>query len=201
MNIQGLDYNTQREPLLMPEYGREIQKMIDYATGLENSEERQACALTIIRMMSTKVPQLRDNVNFQQTLWDHLYLMSNKQLDIEWPYDMKDAANIQNKPQPMKLPQDKVRVRHYGHLVQQLLEKLATMEYGSERDELIRLTANQMKRDLILWGHGSNEDERVADDMARLTDGKVQLDLNTFRFDRIQLPNEEPKSNNRKRKK
>ena len=101
----------------------------------------------------------------------------------------------------MKLPQDKVRVRHYGHLVQQLLEKLATMEYGSERDELIRLTANQMKRDLILWGHGSNEDERVADDMARLTDGKVQLDLNTFRFDRIQLPNEELKSNNRKRKK
>src|SRR5574344_132955 len=201
MNIQGLDYNTQREPLLMPEYGREIQKMIDYAIGLENREERRACALTIIRMMSTKVPQLRDNVNFQQTLWDHLYLMSNKQLDIEWPYDMKDAANIQNKPQPMKLPQDKVRVRHYGHLVQQLLEKLATMEYGSERDELIRLTANQMKRDLILWGHGSNEDERVADDMARLTDGKVQLDLNTFRFDRIQLPNEEPKSNNRKRKK
>jgi hypothetical protein len=201
MNIQGLDYNTQREPLLMPEYGREIQKMIDYAIGLENREERQACALTIIRMMSTKVPQLRDNVNFQQTLWDHLYLMSNKQLDIEWPYDMKDAANIQNKPQPMKLPQDKVRVRHYGHLVQQLLEKLATMEYGRDRDELIRLTANQMKRDLILWGHGSNEDERVADDMARLTDGKVQLDLNTFRFDRIQLPNEEPKSNNRKRKK
>lgn len=201
MNIKGLDYNTQREPLLMPEYGREIHNMIDYATKLPAKEQRQACALAIIRMMGTKVTQLRDNVDFQQTLWDHLYLMSDKQLDIDWPYDMKDASNIQEKPQPMKIPECHVHLRHYGHLVEQLLEQLKTMEWGPERNELIRLTANQMKHDLVFWGHGSNDDERVADDLARLTDGKVQLDLNTFRFDRIQMPVEEQKPNNNRKKK
>ena len=85
MDIQGLDYNTHRDKLLMPEYGREIQKMVDYAIGLTEKSERQSCAQEIIRMMETKVPELRDNVDFEQTLWDHLYLMSHKQLDIDWP--------------------------------------------------------------------------------------------------------------------
>ena len=79
MDIEGLDYNTQREPLLMPEYGREIQKMVDYAVTLPSKQERQRCAETIVRLMVTKVPQLRENADYEQTLWDHLYLMSNKQ--------------------------------------------------------------------------------------------------------------------------
>ena len=82
MNIQGLDYNTQREQLQLPEYGREIQKMIDYAVSLPDREERLRCAKTIVKLMETMVPQIRENAGYQQTLWDHLYLMSHKQLDI-----------------------------------------------------------------------------------------------------------------------
>ena len=91
MDIKGLDYNTKRERLLMPEYGREIQKMVDHAVSLPTKEERQKCACTIIQLMETKVPQLVDSSDYEQTLWDHLYLMSHKQLDIDWPYDVSHS--------------------------------------------------------------------------------------------------------------
>ena len=185
MEIKGLDYNTQREKLLMPEYGREIQKMVDHAVGLADKAERLKCAKTIVRMMETKVPQIRDTADYQQTLWDHLYLMSGKQLDIDWPFDVSGAEKIHSKPAPVPLPQNRIRLRHYGKLVTELTDKLKTMPEGPERDELVRQTANQMKRDLLTWGHGSSDDEKVSDDMARLTDGAVQLDLGRFRFDRV----------------
>ena len=187
MDIKGLDYNTHREKLLMPEYGREIQKMVDHAVGLPDKQQRQDCANEIIRMMETKVPDVRGNANYEQTLWDHLYLMSHKQLDIDWPYDVNDAEKILSKPQPMKHPvhDEQAQLRHYGRLLTQVFEKLKTMPEGAERDELVRQTANQMKRDLMAWGHGSIEDEKVADDLARFTDGKIQIDLQTVRFDRM----------------
>lgn len=201
MNIKGLDYNTQRETLLMPEYGREIQRMIDHAITLPDKEDRLRCAKTIVKLMATKVPQIRDNNDFEQTLWDHLYLMSHKQLDIDWPFDISEAEKFHNKPQPMPLPQDDIRLRHYGRLVSELLNKLKEMPEGAERDELIRLTANQMKRDLVQWGHGSIDDEKVADDMARLTDGAVQLDLNHFTFERVNLSEPQTKRSSGKKKK
>lgn len=188
MNIQGLDYNTQRELLQMPEYGREIQKMVELAVTLPTKEERLRCARTIVKLMETKVPQLRENADYEQTLWDHLYIMSHKQLDIDWPFDVSGAERLQEKPQPMKLPQQEIRLRHYGKMVEELMEKLKTMPDGVERDELVRLTANQMKRDLAQWGHGSMDDERVASDLARFTNGKIQLDLSEFSFDEVASP-------------
>ena len=201
MNIKGLDYNTQRELLQMPEYGREIQRMIDHAVTLPTKEERLLCAKTIVKLMETKVPQIRENSGYEQTLWDHLYLMSHKQLDIDWPFDISGAEKFHDKPQPMKLPQSNVRLRHYGKLVSELLEKLKDMPEGDEREELIRLTANQMKRDLVQWGHGSIDDEKVADDMARMTDGAVQLDLNNFTFERVNLNEPQQKRLSGKKKK
>lgn len=201
MNIQGLDYNTQRELLQMPEYGREIQRMIDHAVTLPTKEERLLCAKTIVKLMETKVPQIHENNGYEQTLWDHLYIMSHKQLDIDWPYDISGAEKFHNKPQPMKLPQSNVRLRHYGKLVSELLEKLKDMPEGGERNELIRLTANQMKRDLVQWGHGSIDDEKVADDMARMTDGAVQLDLSNFVFERINISEPQQKRSSGKKKK
>ena len=201
MNIQGLDYNTKREQLLLPEYGREIQRMIDHAVSLPDKEERLKCAKTIIKLMETKVPQIRENNGYEQTLWDHLYLMSHKQLDIDWPFDVSQAEKVLNKPEALPLPQGGIRLRHYGKLVNELLDRLKDMPDGDERDELMRLTANQMKRDLAQWGHGSLEDEKVADDMARLTDGAVQLDLSRFTFERVQQNDlQQKRANGKKRK-
>ncbi len=199
MNIQGLDYNTQRELLQMPEYGREIQKMVELAVTLPTKEERLRCARTIVKLMETKVPQLRENADYEQTLWDHLYIMSHKQLDIDWPFDVSGAERLQEKPQPMKLPQQEIRLRHYGKMVEELMEKLKTMPEGVERDELVRLTANQMKRDLAQWGHGSMDDERVASDLARFTNGKIQLDLSEFSFDEVASPDVSKRGGRRKK--
>ena len=201
MDIKGLDYNTAREKLVMTEYGREIQKMIDVAIALPTKEERMRCAYAIIHQMEMKNPQVREGEDYEQTLWDHLYLMSRKQLDIDWPYDMSEAENILAKPAPMKhpSPNGQSRMRHYGRLLMEVFERLKTMPEGVERDELVRLTANQMKRDLMTWSHGSVDDEKVADDLARFTDGKLHLDLSSFCFDRIDAI--VPASGNGKRKK
>ena len=198
MDIQGLDYNTHRDKLLMPEYGREIQKMVDYAIGLTEKSERQSCAQEIIRMMETKVPELRDNVDFEQTLWDHLYLMSHKQLDIDWPYDVTAAEKLQNKPNAIPLPQESMRMRYYGKLLEQLFERLKSMPEGEERDALVYYTANQMKRNLTTWGHGSMSDEKVADDLARYTDGIIQLDLSKMKLEKA-IATEEPKTKKKKK--
>lgn len=186
MDIKGLDYNTKRETLLLPEYGREIQRMVDYAIGCPTRDERNACANTIVRMMGTKVPNATETNDGIRALWDHLYIMGRGQLDIDWPYDMSEAVKITQKPQPMPIRKNHVKLRHYGHLVEECFDILKTMPNGRERDKLIYLTANQMKRDLAIWGRGTMDDERVADDLARFTDGCVQLDINNMQLERVQ---------------
>ena len=197
MNIEGLDYNTQREHLVLPEYGREIQRMVDHAVGLPTREERQRCAETIVAVMERMVPHTGEQ-DFKRKLWDHLAIMSNFQLDIDWPCDISQAAKIATKPEPMEYPMQDIPTRHYGYMMQELFDKLKTLPEGPERDELARLTANHMKRCLFQWSHGSAADEKVISDIARLTDGVIQLDPDRFTFEKI---NEREFVEKRKKKK
>ena len=199
MNIEGLDYNTQREKLALPEYGREIQRMVDHAKTLPDKKERQRCAQTIVAIMDRMFPQNRQNADYKHKLWDHLALMSNFELDIDWPYDIHQAADITTRPEPMPYPMKDIAVRHYGYMVFELFDKLKEMSPGKERDELARITANQMKRNLMLWSHGSSDDEKVASDLARFTDGKIQLDLSTFKFEKVSMRDMEVRTKKKKR--
>ena len=198
MNIEGLDYNTQRERLIMPEYGREIQKMVDYAVDLPTKEERQQCAETIIGVMQRMFPQNGTPENHNQKLWDHLALMSDFKLDIDYPCDVSQALKITDKPEPMPYPMKDIPVRHYGYMMFEVFEKLKSMPESPERDELARITANQMKRCLYQWSHGSADDEKVISDLARFTDGVIQLDPETFVFEKM---NERDFVEKKKRKK
>ena len=186
MNIEGLDYNTQREKLVLPEYGREIQQMVDYAVKLEDREERQRCAEAIIDVMDCMFPENRNVEDHERKLWDHLALMSNFQLDIDYPFDVSNAVQMAKKPEPLPYPMQRIPVRHYGAMIFELFDKLKTMEPGEERDALVELTANQMHRNLLQWSHGSSDEEKVAADLARFTDGKIQLDLDNFQFAKIE---------------
>ena len=138
MEIKGLDYNTQREQLVMPEYGREIQKMVDVAVSLPTKEERLRCAMSIIRQMENKNPQLRQGSDYEQTLWDHLYLMSHKQLDIDWPFDVSNAEKITSKPQPMAHPvkDSQAQMRHYGRLMKEVFERLNWKMYTPSSSDM-----------------------------------------------------------------
>ena len=199
MNIEGLDYNTQREKMILPEYGREVQKMVDHAVSLKDRAERQRCAETIIAIMDRMFPENKSADDHDRKLWDQLAIMSGFQLDIDYPFDVAQAAQIAKKPEPMEYPMKKIPVRHYGVMVFELFDKLKNMEPGEERDELIKLTANQMRRNLIQWSHGSSDEEKVASDLARFTNGKIQLDLDTFKFEKI-MDHDTGKNNNKKRK-
>ena len=198
MNIEGLDYNTHREQLILPEYGREVQKMVDHAVALPTKEQRQQCANTIIGIMERMFPQNRESMDYKQKLWDHLAMMSNFKLDIDYPFDVTEAQTILSKPEPMTYPMNNIPVRHYGKMMFELFDKLKTMPEGPDRDVLVRMAANQMKRDLMVWGHGSSDDEKVASDLAYFTDGKVQLDLDKFKFAKIEVKENERKRGKKK---
>lgn len=188
MDIKGLDYNTTREKLVLPEYGREIQKMVDYAVELKDKADRQRCAETIVAVMDRMLPHNRANADYKRKLWDHLAIMSGFKLDIDYPYDVTGAAKIATKPQPMSYPMNRIPVRHYGHMIFQLFDKLKNMEPGKERDELTLITAEQMKRDLAQWSHGASSDEKVVSDLAHFTDGKIQLDTREMQNARFSVP-------------
>ena len=162
MKIKGLDYNTQREQLVLPEYGREVQSMVDYCMDLKDRQERQRCAESIVAIMERMKPRVGDAKEYRHKLWDHL------------------------------------AVRHYGNMMFEIFDKLKTLPEGAERNELIRLAANQMKRDLMQWGHGSSDNEKVASDIANYTHGTVELDLSTFKFDRTEMP--QPRNNEKKQR-
>lgn len=198
MNIEGLDYNTQREKLVLPEYGREVQSMVDYAVALPTKAERQSCANAIIAIMRRMFSLSADAEGFERKLWDHLAMMSNFKLDIDYPFDVTEAKTILSKPEPMAYPMSRIPVRHYGKMMFELFEKLKTMPEGPDRDALVRMVANQMKRDLMVWGHGSSDDEKVASDLAYFTDGKVQLDLDKFKFAKVDIKENERKRGKKK---
>ena len=201
MNIEGLDYNTQRERIKLNEYGREIQQMVDYCVTIPDREERQACAEAIIDTMRKMNPSDQNINDRMQTLWDHLALMSDFKLDIDYPVEITTAEQMASKPEPVAYPNTRIPVRHYGRALFELFDTLKTMEPGEERVTLVRMTANQMKRCLLLWGHGNGDDEKVADDLARFTDGVIQLDLDSFRFDKIDVLSLAQQANKKKKKK
>ena len=201
MNIEGLDYNTQREKLVLPEYGREIQSMVDHAVAIKDRAERQHCAESIIAIMDHMFPDGADAEDHHRKLWDHLAIMSGFKLDIDYPFAVKQAEDIAKRPEPMDYPKTKIPVRHYGSMMFELFDRLKNMEPGKERDELVKLTANQMRRDLAQWSHGSCDEEKVAADLARFTDGKILLDLKNFKFEKLVLvhDNVQQKNNNGQR--
>jgi hypothetical protein len=137
--------------------------------------------------MDRMFPQGKQSPDYKNKLWDHLALMSDFKLDIDWPFDVNQVKKMADKPQPIDYPMTKIPVRHYGNMVFEIFDKLKTMEPGEERDELVRITANQMKRCLMQWSHGSADNEKVASDLARFTDGVIQLDLDTFKFEKINM--------------
>ena len=173
-------YNTQRKKLPMPEYGRGIQEMVDYALTLTDRGERQRCAQTIVNIMGNMFPHLRDVPDFKHKLWDHLAIMADYKLDIDYPYGAIQRKQGGSKPAPMAYPMKKIRYRHYGALLETLIRKLAEMPEGAEKDGLTLLAAAQMKRSLGNWNKDAMDDDKVVMDLEHYTHGAVRLDKERF---------------------
>mgnify|MGYP000911239089 CR=1 FL=1 len=170
-----MEYNTQKKRMPLPEYGRSVQHMVDHALTIEDRSERQRCANTIIDIMGNMLPHLRDVPDFTHKLWDHLAIMSDFQLDIEYPYEIVEKDSLDSKPEPLSYPQSKIRYRHYGRVLTDLINKAAEYPEGDERDNLVALIANHMAKNFVAWNRDNIDDEKIAKDLAEMSKGKLKL--------------------------
>ena len=198
-----MEYNTQREHLKMPEYGRGVQDMIEFAVGIEDREERQRCAEAIFSVMINMQPQLKEQPDLRHRIWNHIAYISGYKLDINYPFQITVLGEAASKPQPLKYPMKKIGQRQYGFLIEESLRQLAEMPEGEERDAMLELVANQMKQDLFIWNRDSMDNALVAQDIERYSDGKLSLDLDDFSFEVVgesPLQNSEGGKKRKKRK-
>ena len=146
-----MEYNTQQRVLPLPEYGRSIQNMVDHCLTLEDRAERQRCANTIINIMGNMFPHLRDVPDFKHKLWDHLAIMSDFKLDIDFPYDLPERETFQTKPHPVPYPGNQIKSRHYGKIIEEMIKEAVKMEEGELKSHLKLLIANYIKRSYALF--------------------------------------------------
>ncbi|MCT4588458.1 MAG: DUF4290 domain-containing protein [Carboxylicivirga sp.] len=168
-----MDYNSNRKNLILPEYGRHIQKMVDHAVTIEDREERTKCAQTIIGIMGNMFPHLRDVNDFKHKLWDHLAIMSDFKLDIDYPYELLEKETLTKRPEKIPYRNSKITYKHYGELAEKMIEQAILLEDETERKHLIVMIANHMKKSLFIWNKDSVTDERIFDDLKRMSNGKL----------------------------
>lgn len=170
-----LTYNTQLKPLVLPEYGRNIQRMVDHCLTIADRDERSHCARSIIRSMGNLFPELRDPETNNRKLWDHLVIMSGFKLDVDFPCEVITAEALSTKPEPLALDNSAVRYRHYGRMLPAMIDKAAAMEPGEERDALVLYLADHMKKLMLQVNKDGVEDEKIFKDLYEMSDGRIAL--------------------------
>ena len=209
--IDELEYNAEREHLIIPEYGRHLQKMINYATSRETKEERNKVAKAIISVMGNLQPHLRDVPDFQHKLWDQLFIMSDFKLDADSPYEKPSKEVLQARPEPLKYPQNHPKYRFYGNNIKTMIDVANTWEEGELKEALVYTIANHMKKCFLNWNKDTVEDDVIFNHLYELSNGKINLknkeeDLtdssSLMRSKKRQSSNKKPsnKKNNRGRK-
>lgn len=176
-----LTYNTRLSQLALPEYGRNIQRMVDHCLTIEDRNERTECAYSIIRSMGNLFPELRAPEN-EHKLWDHLAIMSGFRLDIDFPCDVIQEEDLLTLPQRVEYKQSPLRYRHYGRLTQQLIDTVASMEEGEERDEAVLLLANHMKKQMLAVNSDGVDDMKIFKDLMELSHGAIRLENSDIRL-------------------
>ena len=170
-----MEYPTLQGKLKMPEYGRNIQQMVAHALTIEDREERNRCVNTIISIMGNMFPYLRDVNDFKHKLWDHVAIMSDFKLDIDFPYEILQEENLYTRPDTIPYKNSRIRYMHYGRTLEEMIEKVGSYPEGQERNELIRLIANQMKKCFLTWNKEIVDDNKIFDDLRELSHGTIDV--------------------------
>lgn len=173
--IDNLEYNTEREHLIIPEYGRHLQKMINYAKSRETKEERNKVSKTIIAVMGNLQPHLRDVPDFQHKLWDQLFIMSDFELDADSPFEKPLKEVLQGRPEPLKYPQNYPKYRFYGNNIKTMIDVANTWEDNELKNALVYTIANHMKKCFLNWNKDTVEDEVIFNHLYELSNGKLNL--------------------------
>lgn len=168
-----MEYNSQRTPLMMQEYGRNVQQMIMHAVSLPEKEERNKMAKAIIKVMVQVNPKTKELENYEHKLWDHLFIISGYKLDVESPFPMPSPTAFETKPERVKYPALDIRYKHYGKTVQDLIVKAIATEEGEAKDAFVLSIANLMKRDYLIWNKDSVNDDVILEHLKDLSMGKL----------------------------
>lgn len=196
-----MQYNTKKTKLRIPEYGRSVQEMIAQAVTIADDRERQRCAEAIFRVMKNMQPRMRELPDYRHRIWNHIAYISGYRLNVAYPCPITRLGEEAEKPRRMPYPMKRIRQRHYGYYVEELLRRLANMPAGTKRNQLLALTANRMKQNLFNWNRDAMDETKVAGDISRYTDGRVRLDLSSFRFAPVSLlPRQDGHGSNKKKK-
>lgn len=175
-----LPYNTDNETMKLPEYGRNLQNLVEYCCGLEDREERTACAYGIAEVMATMFPNLVGENKDYSTIWDHINLLSGFKLDIDFPVEVLTKEKMNPKPDKIPYTSSSIRYRYYGKNIEKMIEKVADMEDGQEKDALISLLAHHMKKLMLIHNKEGVSDAKVLKDLEIYSNGKIVLDPATY---------------------
>ncbi len=173
-----MDYNSNRVKLLLPEYGRNVQMMVDFAMKIEDRDERNKAAKTIISIMGNMYPHLRDVSDFRHKLWDHLAIMTDFKFDIDSPYELPTKEKLAEKPEVLPYNNHRIRFRHYGKIIESMVQKAIEMEDEKEQSALILMIANHMKKSYSNWNKDGVGDQKIFKDIVDLSGGKLTIPEN-----------------------
>ncbi len=173
--MEELDYNTQREKLNMPEYGRHVQKMIEYVASLPDKEKRNEQIQSVVQVMGTLNPQLRDINDFKHKLWDHVHVISDFTIDIDSPYATPTRESLSTAPSPIPLETTPVKAAHYGRNIQNMIDVIAQREDDDVKTYMIKTLASYMKQQYLIWNKDSVSEETIFNDIHKLSDGRITV--------------------------
>ncbi len=170
-----MEYNTSRNKLVIPEYGRNVQKMIEYVCTVEDREKRTRMASTVVQIMGQIHPQHKDLGDLKQKLWDHIHIISNFELDVDGPYPPPSKEVLKRKPQSVPYSKGDITYKHYGKNIEKIIKELIEFEEGQEKEAMIKNIANQLKKLYLTWNRDSVNDELIVEHLKELSDGKLKL--------------------------
>lgn len=170
-----MEYNTCRNKLVLPEYGRNVQKMVEYAMTIENRDDRNKEVKNIIGIMGNMNPHLRDISDFKHKLWDHLMIMARFELDIDSPYPLIKEEALHSKPSHIPYKNNEITYRHFGRTIELLIDKASEMEESRQKEDLIEIIANHMKKSYLMWNKEIVSDETIFKAIDRISKGKLSV--------------------------
>ena len=170
-----LDYNTEREKLRMPEYGRNVLRMVEQVKAIEDREKRTAQARAIVKVMERLNPSVKADEHWEQKLWDHLYIMSGFDLDVDAPYPAPTPEQLEVKPMPIPLKTKPIKAYHYGRNIESIIELIASEEDGDQKTAMIRQLAVYMRQQYLIWNKDSVSDATIFQDIEKLSDYRIKV--------------------------
>lgn len=170
-----MEYNTSRTDLKIPEYGRNVQRMVDHCMSIADREQRNKVAQSIIDVIGNLNPHLRDVPDFKHKLWDHLFIMSDFKLDVDSPYPIPTPTTFESKPDGVPYPDRNDKFRHYGHIIRKMINYAVQLEDGPLKEGLVVSIANQMKKSYLMWNKDTVDDDVIFQELKHLSKGRLVL--------------------------